>query len=166
MNGILDKLRSARYISTIDLSQAYFQILLAKDSHEITAFSVPDKDLYHFTCMPYGINELIGALVTFQRLLDKLIGPEIESHTFAYLDDIVIITSIFEERLEWLNRVLNKIIAAGLTINPEKCEFCRSQIRYLGFIVQRGGLTVDLEKVKSQFWIIWYRVTSNNYTDF
>jgi len=42
---------------------------------------------------------------------------------------------------------LNKIIAAGLTINPEKCEFCRSQVRYLGFIVQRGGLTVP-EKVK------------------
>lgn len=47
MAGILDKLRSARYISTIDLSQAYFQVPLAKDSREITAFSVPGKGLYH-----------------------------------------------------------------------------------------------------------------------
>lgn len=38
MNGYFDKLRSARYISTIDLSQAYFQIPLAEDSREITAF--------------------------------------------------------------------------------------------------------------------------------
>lgn len=36
MNGILDKLRSARYISTRDLSQAYFQIPLATDSREIS----------------------------------------------------------------------------------------------------------------------------------
>jgi len=49
MNEILDKLRAARYISTIDLSQAYFQIPLAKERREITAFSVPDKGLYHFT---------------------------------------------------------------------------------------------------------------------
>jgi len=145
MNGILDKLRSARYISTIDLSQAYFQIPLAKDSREITAFSVPGKGLYHFTRMPYG---LTGAPATFQRLLDKLIGPEMEPHAFAYLDDIVIVTATFEEHLEWLDRVLNKISAAELTINPEKCEFCRSQVRYLGFIVQRGGLTVDPDKVK------------------
>jgi len=145
MNGILDKLRSARYISTIDLSQAYFQIPLAKDSREITAFSVPGKGLYHFTRMPYG---LTGAPATFQRLLDKLIGPEMEPHAFAYLDDIVVVTSTFEEHLEWLDRVLSRISAAELTINPEKCEFCRSQVRYLGFIVQRDGLTVDSDKVK------------------
>jgi len=133
MNGILDNLRSARYISTIDLSQAYFQISLATDSREITTFSVLGKGLYHFTRMPYG---LTGASTTFQRLLDKLIGPEMEPHAFA---------SIFEEYLEWLDRVLNKIIAAGLTVNREKCEFCRSQIRYLGFIVQRS---VYSKKVK------------------
>ncbi|XP_029679749.1 uncharacterized protein K02A2.6-like [Formica exsecta] len=127
MNGILDKLRSARYISTIDLSQAYFQILLAKGSREITVFSVPGKGLYHFTRMPYG---LTGAPATFQRLLDKIIGPTFEKH------------------LEWLERVLTKIFVAGLTINPEKCEFCRSQVRYLGFIVQRDGLTVDMDKVQ------------------
>lgn len=145
MSGILDKLRAARYISTIDLSQAYFQIPLEKKSHEITAFSVPGKGLFHFLRMPYG---LTGASATFQRLVDKLIGPEMEPHTFAYLDDIVIATTTFEEHLEWLKRVFTKIIAAGLKINPEKCEFCRSQVRYLGFLVQKDGLSVDPEKAQ------------------
>jgi len=71
-----------------------------------------------------------------------------EPHAFAYLDDIVIVTPTFDEHLEWLERVLDKIFAAGLTINPAKCEFCRSQVRYLGFIVQRDGLTVDPDKVQ------------------
>jgi len=145
MNGILDKLRAARYISTIDLSQAYFQIPLAENSREITAFSVPGKGLYHFTRMPYG---LTGAPATFQRLLDRLIGPEMEPFAFAYLDDIVIVTPTFEEHMVWLRRVLDKITRAGLTVNPDKCEFCRSQVRYLGFIVQREGLTVDPEKTR------------------
>jgi len=95
MNGIFDKLRAARYISIIDLSHAYFQIPLAKDSREITAFSVPGKRLYHFTRMPY---DLTGA-PAFQRLLDRLISLEIEPFAFAYLDDIVIVTPTFEEHM-------------------------------------------------------------------
>ena len=68
----------------------------AGESREITAFSVPDKGLYHFTRMPYG---LTGAPATFQRLFDKLIGPEMEPYTFAYLDYIVIVTPTFKELL-------------------------------------------------------------------
>jgi len=143
MNAILDKLRSARYISTIDLSQAYFQIPLEKTSRELTAFTVPGKGLFHFKRMPYG---LTGAPATFQRLLDRLIGPEMEPHAFAYLDDIVVVTQTFDEHLEWLKRVLDRIREAGLTINPEKSKFCRSQVKYLGFLVQKEGLTVDPDK--------------------
>ncbi|XP_029680942.1 uncharacterized protein K02A2.6-like [Formica exsecta] len=99
------------------VSQAYFQIPVAKESREITAFSVPGKGLYYFTRMPYGLTE---APATFQRLLDKIIGPEMEPHAFAYLDDIVIVTPTFEEHLEWLESVLTKTFAADLTINPEK----------------------------------------------
>jgi len=143
MNAILDKLRSSRYISTIDLSQAYFQIPLEKNSRELTAFTVPGRKLFHFTRMPYG---LTGAPATFQRLLDKLIGPEMEPHAFAYLDDIVVVTPTFEEHLEWLRRVLNRIREAGLTINPDKSKFCRSSVKYLGFLVQKEGLKVDPDK--------------------
>lgn len=145
MTGILDKLRSARYISTLDLSQAYFQISLAKESREITAFSVPGKGLYQFTRMPYGLTR---APAIFQRLVDRLIGPEMEPHAFVYLDDIVIVSAMFEEHLLWLERVLTKIKSAGLTINPEKCKFCRSQVRYLGFIIRGDGLHIDPEKAQ------------------
>jgi len=143
MNGILNKLRTALYISTIDLSQAYFQIPLAKDNREITAFSVSDKGLYYFT--PYG---LTGALTTFQRLLDRLIDLEMDLFAFAYLDDIVIITPTFEEHIVWLKKDLDKIMSTGLTVNPDKCEFCHSQVRYLGFIIQGEGLTVNPEKTR------------------
>ncbi|XP_070155191.1 uncharacterized protein [Polyergus mexicanus] len=145
MNAILDKLRAARYISTIDLSQAYFQVPLENNSRELTAFTVPGKGLFHFTRMPFG---LIGAPATFQRLLDRLIGPEMEPHAFAYLDDIVIVTRTFEEHLVWLKRVLDRIKEAGLTINPEKSKFCRSQVKYLGFLVQQEGLKVDPDKTE------------------
>ncbi|XP_048511938.1 uncharacterized protein LOC125501083 [Athalia rosae] len=144
MDGILDKIRSARYIFTVNLSQAYFQIPLAKESREVTAFIVPGKGLFHFTRMPYG---LTGAPATFQRLVDRLIGPEMEPYAFAYLDDIIITTTTFEKHLEWLRHVLRAIDRAGLTINRDKCEFCCSRVKYLGFIVTGHGLQVDPDKV-------------------
>ncbi|KAL6417039.1 hypothetical protein ACFW04_014747 [Cataglyphis niger] len=55
MNSILDKLRAARYISTIDLSQVYFQIPLENKSRELTAFTVLGKGLFYFTRMPFGL---------------------------------------------------------------------------------------------------------------
>lgn len=93
--------------------------------------------------MLYGFTD---ASATFQRLLDRLIGPEMESHAFAYLDDIVVVTRTFEEHLSWLKRALDRIKEAGLTINQKKSKFCRSQIKYLGFLIQQEGCKVDPDK--------------------
>lgn len=80
--------------------------------------------------MPYGLTR-----ATFQRLLDRLIGPEMEPNAFDYLDDIVVMTRTFEEHLTWLRKVFTRIREAELTINPEKSKFCWSQVKYFGFLV-------------------------------
>ena len=71
MTNILDKLQKANYISTIDLDQAFHQVPLDKKSKELTAFTIPGRALFQFTCMPFG---LTNAPATFQRLIDKVIG--------------------------------------------------------------------------------------------
>ena len=71
MNGILDKLRSAKYISKIDLLKGFHQIPLENGSREKTAFTVPSRGLFQFKRMPFG---LTNAPATFQRLLDKIIA--------------------------------------------------------------------------------------------
>ena len=75
IDAILDKLRKARYISTIDLRQAYFQVPMAEMSKRYTAFAVPGSGLWQFKRMPFG---LTNAPMTFQRLVDALFGPEYE----------------------------------------------------------------------------------------
>ena len=54
--------------------------------------------------MPFG---LTNAPATFQRLIDKVIGPELEPHTFAYLDDVIVVSKTSEDRLKWLKEVLD-----------------------------------------------------------
>ena len=67
------------------------------------AFTVPGLDLFQFKRMPYGLS---NAGATFQRMIDRVIGPELEPYAFSYLDDIIIVTETFEDHLIMLERVL------------------------------------------------------------
>ena len=80
--------------------------------------------------MPFG---LTNAPMTFQRLIDSLLGPELEPHVFGYLDDIIVATETFEEHLKWVEVVLKKLVDARLKVNREKFEFCCPSVTYLGF---------------------------------
>lgn len=144
MSNILDKLQRANYMSTIDLDQAFHQIPIERQSREVTAFSVPVRGHFQYKTMPFG---LIGAPASFQRLIDKIIGLDIEPYVLAYLDNIVVVTETLEDHLKWLKETLRRIKDAGLTFNPEKCSFFRNEIKYLGFVVNNQGVKIDLEKL-------------------
>lgn len=146
INAILEKLRPARYISTLDLKQGYWQVPLAEESRPITAFTVPGLGLFQFTVMPFGLH---SAGATFQRLLDKVIGPELEPKVFAYLDDLVVVSSTFDEHLQLLRVVFERLRKAGLRLNPEKCNFCKRELKYLGHVVNSEGISTDPEKVRA-----------------
>ena len=53
--------------------------------------------------MPYG---LTNASPTFQRLIDRVLGLQLEPHVYAYLDDIIIVAETFEEHKRCLKYVL------------------------------------------------------------
>lgn len=146
ISAILEKLRKARFISTLDLANGYWQVPLAAASRPLTAFTVPGRGLYQFTSMPFGLH---SAGATFQRLLDKVVGPELEPRAFAYLDDLVMISETFEEHLDLLCEVLGRLRKAGLKLNVEKCQFCRTELKYLGHVVNANGIGTDPEKVKA-----------------
>ena len=76
--------------------------------------------LSQFTRMPYGLSS-VGA--SFQRLIDMVIGPELEPHAFSYLYDVIVVTETFEEHMKWIELI--RIRQAGLTITREKSVFCQ-----------------------------------------
>ena len=100
--------------------------------------------LFEFTRMPYDV---IGGPATFQQLSDKIIGPEMEPYAFSYLDDIIVVSDTFEEHIKWLEHVLTRIKDAGLIINREKSEFCGSEVKFLGVLVNRDGFKADPDKI-------------------
>lgn len=144
VDSILSMLRDAKYISSIDLRKAFWQIPLQEDSKEKTAFSVPGRGLFHFKVVPFGF---VNSAQCQQRLMDVVFGPKLEPKVFCYLDDIIVTSSSFEEHIEILNEVFLRLKEANLSINLEKCEFFKKSLKYLGFVVDGTGLRTDPEKV-------------------
>ena len=145
MNEILDTFRSEKFISKIDLKSAYLQIPLEQNSKPTKAFTVPGKGMYQFKRMPFG---LTNAPAAFQRLMDKVITPDLQPNVFCNLDDIIIVTQNFDDHLKYLSLVLDKIEKANLTIGLDICESGCSEIKYLGFKVNERGLQIDDDKIQ------------------
>lgn len=146
VSNTLDKLRDARYLSTLDIKSAYWQIPIADESKPLTAFTVPSRGLFQFKRMPFG---LTNAPAVWQRLIDRVIGVEFDNYVFVYLDDVIICTPTFEDHLRILREVINRLVQAGLTLNREKCVFCKDELKYLGYVVNSSGLLVDPDKIKA-----------------
>ena len=61
-------------------------------------------------------------------------------HEFAvaYLDDILIHSQTWEQHLDHLNIVFEKLREAGLTVKERKCTFGSESCEYLGHVVGNG----------------------------
>lgn len=146
INATLDRLRNAKFLSSMDIKSAYFQVPLEKSSRPLTAFTVPNRGLFQFLRLPMGLS---NSPATFQRLVDRVLGPDLEPYVFVYLDDIIIITDTFEKHVEVLREVFKRLKAANLTVSKSKCHFCRPELLYLGYVVDSQGLRMDPAKVQA-----------------
>lgn len=143
---ILGQLPKARYLSTIDLSEAFLQIPLDPSSRKYTAFCVQGKGLFQYTRMPFG---LVNSPATLARLMDKVLGHGVlEPYVFVYLDDIVVVTETFAQHVQLLREIARRLLEANLSINLEKSKFGVSEIPFLGYLLSSSGLHTNPDKIR------------------
>jgi len=96
--------------------------------------------------MPFG---LTNAPADFKRFINKTFAPFLDHFTSAYLDDILIYSDTMEEHTQHVHRVLERLTNAGLHLKPEKCEFHKTEVKYLGLIIGADGIKMDPSKVET-----------------
>ena len=84
---MIDYLGKAKYITTLDLTRAYWQVPMCKaDCIHNTLWLIP---------ILFGLK---GILANFQHLMDKLLRG-VESYAVAYLDDLIIYSTTWDQHL-------------------------------------------------------------------
>lgn len=144
IESILSQLTGTRYLSSIDLSEAFFQIPLDPESQCKTAFALPGRKLYCFQRTPFG---LVNSPMTMARLMAIVLGHDLENKVYHYLDDILIVTEDFSTHVAMLKEVARRLREANLTVNLSKSRFCVGKLTYLGYDLSSEGVSTNTAKV-------------------
>ncbi|CAM4584081.1 unnamed protein product [Lepidochelys kempii] len=84
--------------------------------------------------------------------MDKLLRPH-TSYAAAYLDDVISHTPDWETQLGKVEAVLDTLRQAGLRTNPAKCAIGLAEAKDLGYIVGRGMVKPQPNKLEAiQNW--------------
>eukprot|EP00112_Aurelia_sp_Birch-Aquarium-sp1_P022168 Seg6151.1 transcript_id=Seg6151.1/GoldUCD/mRNA.D3Y31 product="Retrovirus-related Pol polyprotein from transposon 297" protein_id=Seg6151.1/GoldUCD/D3Y31 len=105
---------------------------------------IGNKGHWEFNVMPFG---LTNAPATFQRLMDYVLTGLHWSQCLVYLDDVIIFGRDFEEHLTRLRTVLTRLNAAGLSLKPSKCHWAKTEVKYLGHVIDGEGIKPDPSKL-------------------
>lgn len=147
IDELLQSTKRNCYMSTLDLRSGYWQVSVREEDRDKTAFISP-LGIYRFKRMPFGLK---NAPATFQRLIDRLRScASLKDITImAYLDDLLIISDGFQQHLNDLETVFERLTEYSLHINREKCVFARERVKYLGHIITQEGVSIDHDKVSA-----------------
>ncbi len=127
-------------ISSLDFLSGYWQVPMAAESREITAFSTPSGH-FEWLLMAFGLKT---APITFQKMINTLFSDLIGKGVYAYLNDLIICSKDGDSHLGKLEAVLLKLKEAGLKAKLAKNEFLMSKITFLGYTIDGDGIhTMD-----------------------
>ena len=153
----LDCLNGTKIFTSLDLKSGYWQVEMEEESKPLTAFTVGPLGFFECERMPFG---LTNAPATFQRLMENCLGDLHLNWCIIYLDDIIVFSETPKEHIKRLRGVFQKLASAGLKLKPNKCEFFKKKITYLGYVVSEEGIEVDPKKTEAvQNWPVPKTVT-------
>ena len=143
VRACLDSLHGSKLFTTLDLYSGYWQIPIAKEHRNKSAFST-ESGHWQFCVMPFGVK---NAPAVFARLMADIMQGLQWNGIAVYLDDIIIGGKNFQEHYDMLRDVFERLREAGVTIKSSKVSLCRNKLRFLGHQISEKGIEPDPTKV-------------------
>lgn len=134
-----------KYYSTLDLASGYWQIPVEERDIEKTAF-ICSEGLFEFVVMLFG---LCNAPATFQRMVDEVLADLDWTAGQGYIDDVICGSDTFEDHLNNLQKLLDRLIRWELSARMSKCHFFKRKLNYLGHEISCEGIQPNQQKVNA-----------------
>lgn len=143
IDEILDGLGNAKYFSVLDLYSGYHQIPITENSRKLTAFST-DSGHFQWKVLPFGLNIAPASFMRMMTLAFSGLTPE---KCFLYMDDVIVIGLSENHHISNLRKIFETCRKFRLKLNPQKCEFFRPEVSFLGHKCTAEGLLPDPLKI-------------------
>ena len=146
MQETMESMVGTWFFSSMDLKSGFWQVKMAKDSQQYTAFMVGSMGVYEFLRMPYG---LCNTPATFQRLMQNCLRELNLTYSLIYLDDVIVFSRTEEEHLHHLRVVFDQFLEHGLKLKPSKCHFLQDEITFQGHKISADGMRPGMANLKA-----------------
>jgi hypothetical protein len=143
VDDILNMLAGLVWRLSLDLISGYWQIPVHEDDIEKTVF-VTWHGTFEFTVMPFS---LTNAPASFQRDMDIVLSALNWVSTLVYINDIIIFSVSFNNHLQHLQEVFDQLSSANMFMKLSKCNFCQTELPFLGHLMRKDSITTDPKKV-------------------
>src|SRR5882762_11177990 len=144
ISDLINRLQGARYFTKLDVRWRYNNVCI-KEGDEWKAAFCMNQGLFEPLVMFFG---LTNSPATFQTMMNVIFHELImEGVVVVYLDDILIYTETVEEHRAVTRRVLELLQKHKLFLKPDKCEFEKTRVEYLGVVILHNSVEMDPVKV-------------------
>jgi hypothetical protein len=144
ISELITKLRGAKYFTKLDVRWGFNNVRMKEGDEWKGAFRT-NRGLFEPLVMFFG---LTNSPATFQTMMNDIFIDLIsEGVVVVYLDDILIFMESLEEHQEVTRRVLELLEKHKLYLRPDKCEFEKTMVEYLGVIISHNSVSMDPVKV-------------------
>ena len=126
-------------MSFLDVFQGYYQIPLALDDQEKTAFITPTGN-YHYKVMSFGLK---NARSTYQMMMTKMFEPQLCKNIEVHIDDMVVKSKVVSEHMGNLRNIFKILGEHKLRLNASKCSFGVGSGKFLSYMVTHWGIEVN-----------------------
>ncbi|CAB0006121.1 unnamed protein product [Nesidiocoris tenuis] len=132
---LIAKTRNCTWFTALDINSAFWSIPIRIKDRYKTGF-VTQEGHWQWKCLPFGLKT---SPAIFQRILNNILRRNnLKDFSMCYLDDILIFSKTFNEHLQHLESLLEAIRNEGFRLKITKCNFARSEVRYLGHIISEN----------------------------
>ena len=143
ISEIFDSLAKSVYFTCIDLTMAFYAILISPEDQWKTSFTT-HNELLQMTRLPMGLKLSPKAM---QHLTDQLVFRR--DHLLAYIDDIMCKSETFDEHVVHFRDMLSRLREFNLKMKPSKVQLFKKKIKFLGYLISADGIEIPPNYVKA-----------------
>ena len=128
-------------MSCLDMASGYYQAEIHEEDRHKTAF-ITKYGLFEYIRLCFG---LCNSPAFFQRMIQLILIGLTWKECLAYLDDVIVLGTNFDNHLENSYKVLQRFKENNLKLKPSKCKFFQTEVLFLGKLVNQHGIYVNPE---------------------